>query len=112
MSHRARAGLYPKALTLNPDGILVVDALHHFSEPRRMVLEMLRVLRAGGRLLIEEQDINRFFIKLVRTAEKIVGLHSHFMTLHEMKGLFDPSRHGLYCEKGNFYAFRLLVCKR
>jgi ubiquinone/menaquinone biosynthesis C-methylase UbiE len=94
------------------DGILVVDALHHFLEPRQMVLEMLRVLKAGGRLLIEEQDINRFFIKLVRTVEKIVGLHSHFLTLREMKGLFDPSRHGLYCEKGNFYAFRLLVCKR
>lgn len=93
------------------DGILVVDALHHFLEPHRMVLEMLRVLKAGGRLLIEEQDINRFLIKLVRAAEKAVGLHSHFLTLHEMKGLFDPSRHRLYCEKGNFYAFRLLVCK-
>jgi len=93
------------------DGILVVDALHHFLEPRRMVLEMLRVLKAGGRLLIEEQDINRFFIKLVRAAEKTVGLHSHFLTLHEISALFDPSRHRLYCEKGNFYAFRLLVCK-
>jgi len=29
-----------------------------------MVREMLRVLKAGGRLLIEEQDINRFFIKI------------------------------------------------
>ena len=93
------------------DGILVVDALHHFLAPHRMVLEVLRVLKAGGRLLIEEQDINRFFIKLVRAAEKAVGLHSHFLTLHEMTALFDPSRHRLYCERGNFYAFRLLVCK-
>jgi hypothetical protein len=33
------------------------------------------------------------------------------LTLHEMSALFDPSRHRLYCERGNFYAFRLLVCK-
>jgi demethylmenaquinone methyltransferase/2-methoxy-6-polyprenyl-1,4-benzoquinol methylase len=33
------------------DGILVVDALHHFAEPWRIAPEILRVLKSGGRLL-------------------------------------------------------------
>ena len=92
------------------DAILVVDALHHFLRPRQMVREMLRVLKSGGRLLIEEQDINHLFIKLVRTAERIVGLHSHFLTRDEISALFPPTRHQLYFEIGNCFSFRILVC--
>lgn len=93
------------------DAILVVDALHHFLKPRQMVREMLRVLKPGGRLLIEEQDINHFFIKLVQAAERIVGLHSHFLTRSEISALFPLTRHRLYFERGNFFTFRILACK-
>jgi ubiquinone/menaquinone biosynthesis C-methylase UbiE len=93
------------------DAILVVDALHHFLKPRRTIGEMLRVLKPGGRLLIEEQDINHFVIKLVQKAERIVGLHSHFLTQDEISALFSSTGHRLYFEKGNFFTFRIL-CRR
>ena len=93
------------------DAILVVDALHHFLKPRQIVGEMLRVLKPGGRLLIEEQDINHFFIKLVQKAERIVGLHSHFLNRSEISAMFPPKGHRLYFEKGNFFTFRVLACK-
>lgn len=93
------------------DGILLVDALHHFLKPQNAVSEMLRVLKPGGRLLIEEQDINRVFIKIVRISEKMVGLHSHFLTAKEMSALFHSSQYKLHFERGNCFTFRILVCK-
>lgn len=93
------------------DAVLVFDALHHFSKPRHMVHEMLGVLKPGGRLLIEEQDINHFFIKLIQIAERIVGLHSQFLTQNEISALLPPTGHRLCVERGDFFAFRILSCK-
>ena len=94
------------------DRILVVDALHHFLEPRRIADEMLRVLKPCGRILIEEQDVQRHFIKLVSMAEKAVGLHSSFLTSREISALFDPDRYRLYFERGYFFTFRVLILRR
>ena len=93
------------------DGILVVDALHHFSKPRVAVREMLRVLKPGRRLLIEEQDIERMPIKLVQILERWVGLHSRFLTPRQILALFHPTHHKLHFERGNFFTFRVLVHK-
>ena len=94
------------------DGILVVDALHHFMEPKRIVDEMLRVLNRDGRLLIEEQDIRQPLIKLVNMAEKVVGLHSHFLTIQQIKDLFDPALFRIYVDIGRFFTFRVLISRR
>jgi demethylmenaquinone methyltransferase/2-methoxy-6-polyprenyl-1,4-benzoquinol methylase len=93
------------------DAVLVVDALHHFLKPQQAVREALRVLKPRGRFLIEEQDINRFLIKLVRTAERIVGLHSYFLTRREIAALFLPQRHRISIERRNRFTFRVLACK-
>ena len=94
------------------DGVLVVDALHHFIDPEAVFTESLRVLKPGGRLLIEEQDISTWPIKLVNLAEKAVGLHSHFLTADVIKSLFEPSKHTIHFETGRFFTFRILVTKR
>ncbi|OQY37129.1 MAG: hypothetical protein B6243_01300, partial [Anaerolineaceae bacterium 4572_5.2] len=52
------------------DRALVVDALHHFHNQEQAIAELVRVLKKGGRLVIEEPDIHRFAIKLVALAEK------------------------------------------
>ena len=111
MPLQADAAMLPVA-DESVDGILVVDALHHFLNPKRCLDEMLRVLKPEGCLLIEEQDIRRPFIKLVNMAEKAVGLHSTFMTGREIMMQFDPSLYRTYCERGKFFTFRLLVTKR
>jgi demethylmenaquinone methyltransferase/2-methoxy-6-polyprenyl-1,4-benzoquinol methylase len=47
------------------DRVVVVDALHHFAHQREAVRDLLRALKSGGRLLIEEPDIHRLIVKFV-----------------------------------------------
>jgi len=58
--------------------IMVVDSFHHFSDHRRSVVELLRVLEPGGKLVIEVPDIARLPVKLVALAEKLFLMQSHF----------------------------------
>jgi len=94
------------------DGILVVDALHHFQNPRRIVDEMMRVLKPTGRIVIEEQDIRKVFIKLVNLTERVLGFHSFFLPPSEIGALFDGHHHHRYFEKGRFFACRVVIEKK
>jgi demethylmenaquinone methyltransferase/2-methoxy-6-polyprenyl-1,4-benzoquinol methylase len=93
------------------DAILIVDALHHFTNPEKAVLEILRVLKPGGRLLIEEQDIERIPIKVVQFSERRLGLQSRFLTLKEILALFDSINYTYSFEKGTLFTLRVLVRK-
>lgn len=77
---------YPNAYF---DRILVVDALHHFSDQSAAIADLLRVLKPGGRMLIEEPDIHRFPVKLIALIEKLALMNSHFHTPQQIKALVE-----------------------
>jgi demethylmenaquinone methyltransferase/2-methoxy-6-polyprenyl-1,4-benzoquinol methylase len=58
--------------------IVVVDALHHFCDQQAALADLLRVLKPGGRLVIEEPDLNRKAVKALALAEKLLLMRSHF----------------------------------
>lgn len=67
------------------DRILVVDALHHFCDQLEAIEDLLRVLKPGGRLVIEEPDLNHWGVKLLALAEKMLLMRSHFYTPQEIR---------------------------
>jgi demethylmenaquinone methyltransferase/2-methoxy-6-polyprenyl-1,4-benzoquinol methylase len=75
------------------DRVLVVDALHHFCEQREAIGDLLRVLKPGGRLVIEEPDLNRFAVKLVALAERLALMRSRFFYPAEIRDMV--AAHGL-----------------
>jgi demethylmenaquinone methyltransferase/2-methoxy-6-polyprenyl-1,4-benzoquinol methylase len=70
------------------DKIVAVDSFHHFADHKLAADELLRILRPGGRLTIEEPDIRSFVVKLVALGEKLALMHSHFRPPQELVGLF------------------------
>jgi ubiquinone/menaquinone biosynthesis C-methylase UbiE len=78
------------------DRIVVVDALHHFCDQREAIGNLLRVLKPGGRLVIEEPDIQRLVVKLVAVAEKLALMRSHFYSAEQIRSMI--AAHGLAAE--------------
>ena len=70
------------------DRVLMVDALHHVIDQAETVRELYRVLKEGGRLVIEEPDLRRFPVKLVAVVEKLALMRSHFLTPSQIAKLF------------------------
>jgi ubiquinone/menaquinone biosynthesis C-methylase UbiE len=71
------------------DRVVVVDALHHFVNPQDSIRDMLRVLKPGGRLVIEEPDIRLGVVKLVALAEWLAAMGSHFFTPAEISAMVE-----------------------
>lgn len=69
------------------DRIIVVDALHHFIDQRDAIGDLLRVLKPGGRLLIEEPDLHRFAVKLVAVAERVALMRSKFYSPEDVRDM-------------------------
>lgn len=90
-----------------PDGaferIIMVDALHHVIHQGETAREMYRVLRPGGRIVIEEPDIRKFGVKLIAVAEKLLLMRSHFLAPQQIVDLFsfDSARASIHATEGN-----------
>ena len=71
------------------DRIIMVDAFHHVVSQKNTVEELWRVLKQGGRMVIEEPDIRTNGVKMIAVAEKILLMRSHFFSPDKIMALFD-----------------------
>jgi ubiquinone/menaquinone biosynthesis C-methylase UbiE len=78
------------------DRVIMVDALHHVFNQEASAREMWRVLKPGGKVVIEEPDIRRFGVKLIALAEKLLLMRSHFLAPKEISLLFDSASGSIY----------------
>ena len=92
--------------------ILVVDALHHFCDQRQSIQELMRVLKTGGRLVIEEPNIDKFIIKWVALAEKLFLMHSHFFSSDEIVAMINDQGFKARVDKDNPFFFWVVVEKK
>jgi len=70
------------------DRIIMVDALHHVQNQEKTILELWRLLRPGGRIVIEEPDIRKPSIKVVAFLEKLALMRSHFLNANQIAAFF------------------------
>ena len=71
--------------------ILLVDTFHHLRDQRQAAAELLRVLAPGGRLVIEEPDVERTPVRLIALAEKLILMRSHFFAPQAVQGMFEAA---------------------
>jgi len=91
--------------------IVVVDALHHFCDQRESIQELLRVLKTGGRLVIEEPNIDNFVIKLVALAEKLALMRSCFCSSDEIVDMIKDQGFNARVESDGRFFFWVVVEK-
>ena len=72
--------------------IIMVDALHHVNHQAHTVHELWRVLKPGGKIIIEEPDIRSFYVKLIALGEKLALMRSHFLSPQAITKLFPTSK--------------------
>jgi len=91
------------------DRILMVDALHHVFNQAETLSELFRVLKPGGRLLIEEPDLRAASTRLIALAEKMALMRSHFLSPEQIIALLPrQAKISLEARDGNAW---LLIWK-
>ena len=85
------------------DRVLVVDALHHFCDQQEAIKDLLRVLKPGGRLVIEEPDLNHFGVKLLALAEKMLLMRSHFYPPQKIQEMISACGYSAKIENDDRY---------
>lgn len=68
--------------------IIMVDALHHVYDQRSTILELWRVVKPGGRIVIEEPDVRTLGVKMVALMEKLALMRSRFLSPESIADLF------------------------
>lgn len=73
------------------DGVVVVDAMHHFPTAARAIEEAVRVLRPGGPLVIRDFDPSTLRGRGLVLGERLVGFESTFYTPVEMETMLQEA---------------------
>jgi len=73
------------------DRVVMVDTFHHLRDQHAAAKETLRVLRPGGRLVIEEPDIRRWAVKWVALGERLLLMRSRFYSIGDLARVFKEA---------------------
>jgi len=73
------------------DRIVMVDTFHHLHDQHAAAKETLRVLRPGGRLVIEEPDIRRWAVKWIALGERLLLMRSRFHSIADLARVFEEA---------------------
>jgi ubiquinone/menaquinone biosynthesis C-methylase UbiE len=73
------------------DRIIMVDAYHHVRNQELTIKEFIRLVKPGGRIIIEEPDIANFGVILIAAAEKMMLMRSHFRRAETICSFFEGS---------------------
>jgi ubiquinone/menaquinone biosynthesis C-methylase UbiE len=68
--------------------VIMVDALHHVADYRSTAKELWRLVKPGGRIVIEEPDIRSGAVKIMALIEKLALMRSHFIPPQEIADSF------------------------
>jgi len=88
--------------------ILMVDALHHVENQRQTLKELWRILKPGGRIVIQEPDIRKLLIKFIALIEKMLRMRSKFLDAEEVTLLFDGINPNYYIERDDSHYYIII----
>jgi len=86
--------------------VLMVDTFHHLRDQGQAAAELVRVLSPAGRLVLEEQNVELFSIRLVALAEKLALMRSHFHSPRAVQQIMEHAGGTVRLERDgiNFWA--------
>lgn len=90
------------------DIVIMVDALHHVCDQNDTAIELLRVVKPGGRIVIEEPDIGTLIVKIVALMEKLALMRSHFLSPVQIASLFPRQKTNTSIERDSFNAWVMI----
>jgi demethylmenaquinone methyltransferase/2-methoxy-6-polyprenyl-1,4-benzoquinol methylase len=114
---RANADRLPFA-TGQADGIMVVDAFHHFVEPSAEVAQekaagdMLRALSGDGRLLIVEPDGRKRAARVAGRIERLLLMRSRILPAPHLATLFTAAGARICSQQDLQFSVSLLLGHR
>lgn len=90
------------------DGLVVIDAFHHFRDQSAAVEEFARVVRPDGLVLVIEPDPRVLAVRVIALAERIVGEPAAFMAPDELRAFMAQRRILGECETLTRGSYRFL----